>query len=69
MKFRDFVQIITARGFVLERQRGSHRIYRARIDGRQRTVVVACHNEGDDIKRRTLASMIRQTSLPRSLFR
>lgn len=69
MTFQDLIPIIAAEGFILECQRGSHRIYHAEIEGRRRTVVVACHNMGDDIRRGTLASMIRQTGLPRNKFR
>ncbi len=32
-------------------------------------VSVACHRESDDIKPGTLASMIRQSGLPKKLFR
>ena len=38
-------------------------------DQRTRLVVVACHSENDDIKRGTLASMIRQSGLPKRTFR
>jgi predicted RNA binding protein YcfA (HicA-like mRNA interferase family) len=58
MKFRDFVRILARHGFELDRQRGSHRVYKGRIGGRTRLVVVACHSENDDIRAGTLASMI-----------
>jgi predicted RNA binding protein YcfA (HicA-like mRNA interferase family) len=69
MKFRDFIRILVKHGFELDRQRGSHRVYIGRVGGRSRLVVVACHNENDDIKPGTLASMIRQSGLPKRLFR
>jgi predicted RNA binding protein YcfA (HicA-like mRNA interferase family) len=70
MKFRHFIRILVRHGFEkLDRQRGSHRLYKGRIGGRTRLVVVACHNENDDIKPGTLASMIRQSGLPTSTFR
>lgn len=69
MKFRDFIRILVKNGFELDRQRGSHCIYKARIDGRTRLVLVACHSENDDIKPGTLASMIRQSGLPQRTFR
>jgi len=70
MRFRNFIRILLAHGFVLDRQRGtSHRVYKGRVGGRTRLVVVAYHREGDDIKPGTLASMIRQSGLDRKLFR
>ena len=69
MNYRDFVAILESRGFVLERQRGSHRIYKGQAGGRVRIVVVAFHGEGADIRLGTLASMIRQSGLPKKLFR
>ena len=69
MKFRDFVRVLVSHGFELDRQRGSHRVYKGRIRGKTRLVVVACHRENDDIKRDTLAAMIRQSGLPKSTFR
>jgi predicted RNA binding protein YcfA (HicA-like mRNA interferase family) len=69
MDFRTFTRILLDHGFVLERQRGSHRVYKGVIDGQVRLVVVAGHRDSDDVKPGTLASMIRQSSLPRKLFR
>jgi predicted RNA binding protein YcfA (HicA-like mRNA interferase family) len=69
MKFRDFIRILEAHGFVLDRQRGSHRTYKGLVDGRVRVAIVACHRESDDIKPGTLSSMIRQSGLPKRTFR
>ena len=70
MKFRDFVRILVKHGFELDRQSGgSHRVYKGRVGGRTRLVVVACHSENDDTKPGTLASMIRQSGLPKRTFR
>jgi predicted RNA binding protein YcfA (HicA-like mRNA interferase family) len=69
MKFRDFIRILEAHGFVLERQRSSHRTYKGVVTGEVRIVIVACHRESDDIKRGTLSSMIRQSGLPKRTFR
>jgi predicted RNA binding protein YcfA (HicA-like mRNA interferase family) len=69
MKFRDLIRILEDHGFELARQRGSHRTYRGEVDGRLRIVVVACHRESDEIKPGTLSSMIRQSGLPKKLFR
>lgn len=56
-------------GFELDRQRGSHRVYKGHIGGTTRLVVVACHSENDDIKPGILATMIRQSGLPKVTFR
>ncbi|MCH2394626.1 type II toxin-antitoxin system HicA family toxin [Oceanibaculum sp.] len=69
MNFRDFLRILEANGFELARQRGSHRTYRGVMNGETKIVVVACTREGDEIKPGTLGSMIRQSGLPKSLFR
>ncbi|HET9230454.1 MAG TPA: type II toxin-antitoxin system HicA family toxin [Vitreimonas sp.] len=69
MKFRAFIRILEANGFVLARQRASHRAYEGTVDGKVRLVIVACHRESDDIKPGTLSSMIRQSALPKHLFR
>jgi len=47
----------------------SHRRYRGERDGRVFLVTVAYHNDKDDIRPDTLASMIRQSGLPKALFR
>ena len=33
MKFRDLIRILEAHGFVLDRQRGSHRTYKGVVAG------------------------------------
>jgi predicted RNA binding protein YcfA (HicA-like mRNA interferase family) len=69
MKFRDCIRILVAHGFALERQSGSsHRVYKSRIGGRMR-LVVAFHRESNDIRPGTLSSLIRQSGLPKSVFR
>jgi predicted RNA binding protein YcfA (HicA-like mRNA interferase family) len=68
--FREFIAIIEAHGFSLHRHGAtSHRRYRGIIDGQVRFVDVAGHNDNDEIRPDTLASMIRQTGLSRRLFR
>ena len=70
MKFRDFIEIIEANGFIFDRQRGtSHRVYKGVVGGITRLVIVAVTRPGDDIKPGTLGSMIRQSGLPKRLFR
>jgi predicted RNA binding protein YcfA (HicA-like mRNA interferase family) len=60
--FREFIEIILAHKFWLERQDGSHRQYNNRV-------TVAVHDMGDEIKPGTLKSMIRQSGSPKKLFR
>lgn len=67
MTFRRFIQIIVRNGFSLDRQRGSHRVYKGAVRGKVR-LVVAFHRESDEIKPGTLASMIRQSGLDKKLF-
>jgi predicted RNA binding protein YcfA (HicA-like mRNA interferase family) len=67
--FREFVAIIEGEGFRLVRQKGSHRAYEGFHSGRRWIVTVASHSLSDDISRGTLASMIRQSGLPKRLFR
>jgi predicted RNA binding protein YcfA (HicA-like mRNA interferase family) len=70
MKFRDFIRILLRHGFKLDGQSGSSdRVYKGRVGGSTRLVVVACHSENDDIRPGTLASMIRQSGLPKRTFR
>ena len=49
--------------FELVRQKGSHRHYEGFHSGRRP------HSLSDDVSRGTLASMIRQSGLPKMLFR
>lgn len=68
MKVSRFIQVLEANGFTLDRTRGDHRQYEGVVDGVRRLVTVA-GRPGSDVKRRNLASMIRQSGLPRKLFR
>jgi predicted RNA binding protein YcfA (HicA-like mRNA interferase family) len=69
VKYREFIAIIEARGFQLDRSKGRHFQYEAVIDGQRRIVTVACSHQGEDIKKHNLAAMIRQSGLPKNLFR
>lgn len=68
MKFRDFLRILEQEHFTLVRQAGSHRLYEAVVEGQRRIVTVAGHRESDEIRPGTLASMIRQSGLPKARF-
>lgn len=69
MTFREFILILEDHEFRLIRQDGSHRQYEGFHDGQRRMVTVAFHRSGDVILPKTLASMIRQSGLPKKLFR
>jgi predicted RNA binding protein YcfA (HicA-like mRNA interferase family) len=67
--FREFVEILERNGFDLTRQAASHRRYVRVAGGRTFNVTVAFHNINDEIRPDTLASMIRQSGLQKSMFR
>jgi predicted RNA binding protein YcfA (HicA-like mRNA interferase family) len=68
LKVREVLRVLADQGFVLDRQSGSHRQFEALIDGRRRIVTVA-GRDSDDIHPKTLASIIRQSGLPRRAFK
>lgn len=68
MKVRDVVRLLREHGFVLNRQKGSHRHFKGFIGGQRRLVTVVGKGN-DDIPRATLASIRRQSGLRRRLFR
>lgn len=68
--FEEFIRILKANRFILHRQgKGPPAIYRGAVDGQIRLVTVAAHRMSDDIKPGALAAMIRQSGLPKRLFR
>jgi predicted RNA binding protein YcfA (HicA-like mRNA interferase family) len=62
---RDVCKILDAHGFAQVRQRGSHIVMQKRSEQTTTTVPVPDHPE---LKTGTLASIIRQSGLPRILF-
>lgn len=67
--FAEVIAILEAHGFVLVRHDAtSHRHYRAEIGGAVRYVTVA-GKLSDEVAIGTLQSMIRQSGLPKKLFR
>lgn len=67
IKVREVVRVLLDNGFTLERQRGSHRQFKGFVGGWIHSVTVA-GNDGDDVRKKTLASIRRQSGLPRQLF-
>ena len=69
MKYRDFVSILKEHGFELDRERATHKQFKGVVAGQTRLVTVDYDQPGNDISPRNLASMIRQSGLPKKLFR
>ncbi|WP_123656737.1 type II toxin-antitoxin system HicA family toxin [Salinisphaera japonica] len=69
MQFREVFEILNENGFEQTRQKGSHCQFAGMIGGRKRLVTVACHKLSDDVKKGTLASIRRQSGLPKKAFR
>ena len=70
MTYRQVVTILEANGFTFQRYgKGSHRIYECDHSGRRWVVVLAFRRPGDDVKPGTLGSIVRQSGLPKSVFR
>ena len=62
---RDVCQILVANGFIEARRRGSHVVMQKRLPDTTVTAIVPDHKE---LKTGTLASIIRQSRLPREAF-
>jgi predicted RNA binding protein YcfA (HicA-like mRNA interferase family) len=69
VKYRQVLRILLDNGFEQARQRGSHRTYKGVVGGQTRIVTLSHHSLNDDVLPKTLASIIRQSGLPKSLFR
>ena len=67
MKVRDAIRVLEENGFRLKRTTGSHRQFEGVVGGQRRLVTVA-GKEGQDLARSTLASISRQSALPRRVF-
>ena len=61
----ELCKLLQSHGFEEVRQRGSHRIMQIRAGKTTRTVPIPLHK---DLKPGTLASIIRQSGLDKSLF-
>ena len=64
VKAKDFIKVIKKLGFYLDRQKGSHAIYK---DDKGRRVVVPIHS-GKDLKTGTLNGMITDLDIERDTF-
>lgn len=61
----EVCRILAQHGFLMVRQRGSHRLMQLQSGGSTLTIPVPLHNP---LKPGTLLSIIRQSGLPRVLF-
>lgn len=61
---KEFIKVIETLGFYLDRQKGSHAIYK---DGRGNRVVVPIH-AGKDLKQGTLLGMITDIGIDKETF-
>lgn len=68
MKVREVIRILKDNGFRQARSKGSHRQFRGMVGGQVRGVTVP-GKDGDEVNKATLASIKRQSDLPRGLFR
>ena len=64
VRAKDFIKVIEKLGFVFDRQRGSHAIYKHE-DGRR--VVIPIH-KGKDIKKGTLMGMLQDIGIDKESF-
>ncbi len=62
---REVCRLLAQHGFIQVRQKGSHVIMQKQIGNSTVTIPVPNH---DELKTGTLAGIIRQSGLPRSLF-
>ena len=69
MKYRAFVEILKAHDFTVIRERATHKQYEGFVGGVRMLVTVDYSQLSEDISPRNLASMIRQSGLPKRLFR
>lgn len=64
VKAKEFIKVIENLGFYLDRQKGSHAIYK---DSNRRRVVVPIHAE-KDLKQGTLMGMIQDIGIDKETF-
>ena len=64
VKAKDFIKVIEKLGFYLDRQKGSHAIYK---DNQGNRVVIPIHS-GKDLKQGTLLGMIKDIGIDKEAF-
>lgn len=68
MKFRGVIRILPDNDFHLDRQLGSHRHYEGVVGGTRRLVTIS-GKDGEEVGRKLLGYIKRQSGLPKKLFR
>lgn len=61
MKVKEVIELITAHGWYLSRQQGSHRQYKHKT--KTGVVTVAGHKLSDDVAKGTLNSILKQAQI------
>ena len=70
MKVRDVIHILKEHGFRLHRSKSGARLFKGVVDGERRLVKVPGKDkDGDEMPKRILSSVRRQSGLSRRLFR
>jgi predicted RNA binding protein YcfA (HicA-like mRNA interferase family) len=68
LKIREVIAILRAHEFELRGQEGSHRQYEGVVGGTRRLVTIS-QKDGEDVARKLLGYIVRQSGLPKKLFR
>lgn len=69
LTFREVLKILKDNGFEEVRCKGSHGRFEATVDGKLRKVTVQINKPKSEVKKNTLASIIRQSGLEKDLFK
>lgn len=70
MKVRDVIRILKEHGFHLDRSKGGVRLFEGVVDGERRLVKAPGKDkDGDEMPKRTLSTIKRQSGLSKRLFR
>ena len=70
MKVKDVVRVLKEHGFHHDRSKGGARLFEGVVDGERRLVkVLGKDKDGDEMPKRTLASIRRQSGLSRRVLR
>ena len=70
MKYREVLRILRDNGFSFKRDgKGKHTIWEGNYSDKTHVVVLSYDQEGNDVPKGTLDNIIRQSGLPKRLFR
>ena len=70
MKYREVLRILRDNGFSYKRDgKGKHTIWEGKHSGKTYVVTLSYDQEGNDVPKGTLDNIIRQSGLPKKLFR